>query len=465
MSLRRPSPWRGLAPMVLGLCVAGPAHGACGAGASPGFHVAPAGSDRAAGTASAPFASLARAQLAMRQAGLRTTYVEDGIQALASPLVLGPQDHDITLVGCSARGARLDGGGRLPVLIDMQGARGVRLERLALTGTVINGTAIAVSDGYDDALVSLSIGRVGNGIVLAHTTRATVRLCHIAGVSGSGIELKDGSDDNVLDANTIEDVRAHDTSGGGIFLHGASRNRVTRNLVRRTRGMAIGISNWDRNTINTGDVVTDNILRDVDLDATDSGAIYILGRSQTETGIEVAGNLVDGAGSPARHTVGIYLDDSTSGVRVHGNILRRLGAMALELHGGSNNLVERNVLDLGHETPTAVLFQAAPADTDPSGRIVGNIVRRNVIVSVRRPAEMYVNLRAGSPLISDNLSVGPAQAAGGRDGGEAAGLGRLLLLVGERPAGVQATEPSSWPPTAGVNTPRDGTARRAPSGR
>ena len=85
------------------------------------FHVAPTGSDDAAGTAAAPFRTVARARDAVRQqagvpAGDITVHIAAGTYELAEPLTFGPEDsgrggHRVIYQG--APGAVISGGTRV----------------------------------------------------------------------------------------------------------------------------------------------------------------------------------------------------------------------------------------------------------------------------------------------------------------------------------------------------------------
>ncbi len=371
---------------------------------APGLHVSPAGHDDTGqdagdGSAGAPFATLAHAQQEMRRSGQHTLILDPGAERLAATLVLDARDDGAALIACPA-GALLDGGGRLPVLLRLEGAHGVRLDGIGLTGAA---TAVLILHGGGNTLTNLDIRRVNTGIMLSGSAQNTITRNRIAEVASSGIEAKDGSSRNNLTANVITDVAAHDTTGGGIFLHGTDDTLIERNLVARTQGMGIGVLNWSRDTVNTGTIVRRNVLRDVDLGATDSGALYVLGRSQRDTRMVIADNLVDGGGPRSAHTVGIYLDDSTSGALVAGNILRRFGAIGVQVHGGSANRIEANIVDLGEAAQSAMLFQAAPADTHPDNRMIDNVVRRNVVLWSGQPRHLYDAITGGHPLITDNL--------------------------------------------------------------
>lgn len=88
---------------------------------SADFHVAPYGNDTSPGTAEKPFASLARAQRAVRRIvrdGLRKdvlVLVRGGFYSLAQPLIFGPQDSgtqacSVTYAACPGESAVISGG-------------------------------------------------------------------------------------------------------------------------------------------------------------------------------------------------------------------------------------------------------------------------------------------------------------------------------------------------------------------
>ena len=375
---------------------------ACGAA---GMHVSPVGSDDADGSAMRPFRTPARALEALRAGGPRLVVLAAGTYQLATPLALDAGADGAILRGCPGGTATLDGGGRLAVLLAVEGVRGVRLQGLSLTGTAPDGVAVRLRHVQAAVLSGLRLRAVGTGIVLDGSDHTLVQRCVVRDAT-IGIELKDGSDADTLRANWLENLHGKDTAGGGIFVHGASDTRIERNLVRHAAGMGIGVSNWDERTVNLRTIVRGNVVRDVDRAATDSGAIYLLGRSGRDTQAVVEGNLIDGAGPPAAHTVGIYLDDSTGGVLVRGNVLRRQGQIALQVHGGSGNRIEGNRVELGRATRTAVLFQSAPADTHPTGYMTGNLVRANVFIATGPARRPFLSINGGRPTIRGNRYVG-----------------------------------------------------------
>jgi hypothetical protein len=248
-------------------------------------------------------------------------------------------------------------------------------------------------------------------VSLSHAGHNRLAGNQITESAASGIEAKDGSDGNAIEDNDIADIHGQETQGGGVFLHGGNNNLISHNRIAHTDGMGIGIANWDDTTLSVGNVVEYNHVLDTNRTALDSGAIYTLGRSQADMQTVIAGNEIEGTGAPPRHSVGIYLDDSSSGVAVLRNLVRDPGSDAAQIHGGSWNTIDNNIFDLGAGRPAAVLFQAAPVDTHPSNEQAGNLVRRNLILAGNPKPKVYVWLDGGAPRVDRNVYAGTAGAA------------------------------------------------------
>ena len=334
------------------------------------------------------------------RAGSRILYLRTGHYRLAEPLVLTANDRGLVISACPGERPVLEGPIDSPVVV-LRGAREV-----VLTGLIFSGPSSVhlVTEGTDDCVItSNTFLRGGTTILMTGSSRNVIQGNQILQSTATGIELRDGSNGNLLADNIIDGAGATETNGGGIFLHGTSHNRISHNLIRNTAGFGVGILNWDDMTINVANVIEYNVILNTTLTAEDSGAIYILGRSGADTQVVIAGNIVDGVGSPARHNVGIYLDDSSNGAMVTGNLVRRVGSDAVEIHGGSDNVIENNIFDLGEGQPSAVLFQAAPADTNPLNAQIGNEVVRNVILSANKDPKIFVFYDGGTPKITGNL--------------------------------------------------------------
>lgn len=376
----------------------------------------PDGDDAHDGSATHPVLTPGRALALMAETGLRTAYFRSGTYLLAQPVLLGAGQAGMHLFGCGGERPVFQGAQGVPdTLVVVSDTHDVTLAHVLFGPTTPDGTALTLAHAQDCLIEDIESSDAGTAIHLDHASGNRLVGNTIRNAARTGIELQDASDDNVVAGNWINGAGAPETHGGGIFLHGVRRNRVAANLIENTAGMGIGISNWDAATVNVGNTVIGNIIRRTDLTALDSGAIYLLGRSQVDTRTVITSNWVDGVGSPdpdgQRHNVGIYLDDSTSGAVVVGNVVRNAGSDAVQIHGGSDNLVANNILDLGPGNPSAVLFQAAPADTGPTNAQIGNKVVRNIILSTSPAPKVYVWIEGGQPVIEDNLYCGALGAA------------------------------------------------------
>jgi len=157
-------------------------------------------------------------------------------------------------------------------------------------------------------------------------------------------------------------------------------------------------------TQNIGNTIANNQIQGADLSSTDSGAIYILGRSGASTQTTVQMNFVNGTGSADQHSVGIYLDDNTNGVTATGNIVTGIGSDGFEIHGGSDNRFSGNIFDVGTGNASAGLFQAQPSDQPNPNPLQNNSVVGNVIQSENAGSRnpLFAFLAGGNPTVSGN---------------------------------------------------------------
>lgn len=370
----------------------------------PGFYVATSGSDGNDGSFAHPFATLAQAQSAMQHSSIWTTYVEGGTYGPSQAMTLTAADNGRSFIAAPGQTPVFDGGAGLSNLIALNGASGITLSGLSFINTGAGGAALDLEGSSGNSIVANHFSNTGEAILLGGGSgNNTLSGNQIDNSATSAIEIKDASNANRIDSNLINGTGSLNTTGGGVFVHGANSNSITHNLVENTAGMGIGVSDWDDATINVGNIVEFNAVLNTNRISNDSGAIYMLGRSHIDTKAVIANNLIDNTGAADQHTIGIYLDDSTSGVDVPGNIVREIGTHGVQIHGGDNNTVHNNVFDLGAATASAVLFQSAPADTGPTNTMLNNLVTRNIIYSSSATPHLYDYIDGHSPVITNNL--------------------------------------------------------------
>jgi hypothetical protein len=95
-------------------------------GEDPAFVVAPTGSDAAAGTEAAPFATVQRALEAMRASATKRTLLRGGLYSLrGQTLTLDARDHGVQLLNYPGESPVLSGGSRLKEWTQVDAAKGI----------------------------------------------------------------------------------------------------------------------------------------------------------------------------------------------------------------------------------------------------------------------------------------------------------------------------------------------------
>ncbi len=181
---------------------------------------------------------------------------------------------------------------------------------------------------------------------------------------------------NVAENNHVYDIGLFDKDCACINLFG-ERNVARRNHLHDVPRNAVFLKGVDN-------VVELNDLHHTMLETCDGGAIRMCQRNLNLRGSILRFNrIVDtvGYGYPRNtntflspyYNWGIYLDDFTCGTTIQGNLIVRTARGGVMYHGGSDNIVEDNVLvDAG-----TYALEHAPIRDRP---IAGNVARRNLIV-------------------------------------------------------------------------------------
>src|SRR5262249_51007515 len=121
------------------------------------------------------------------------------------------------------------------------------------------------------------------------------------------------------------------------------------------------------------------ILRNVNTNVFDNGAIYMMDRTHQAVGNQITNNIIDGNGGAnflGNWTKAIYLDDLMSNVLVSGNICRKCGEYGVQYHGGDHNTVVNNIFDL---SGGALLGFYQSATTWGDFGMAGNVFESNIV--------------------------------------------------------------------------------------
>ncbi len=355
--------------------------GAAGTSAGP---ASAAGVDAAAGApairvgGSSRYATIAQGIAAAEAAGSHRVNVEPGTYTETDRL--GPADNGLTI-------AARPGTATVVGSFSVAGASSITLSGLAFQG---DGSSVAISllNSTQVRVVEASFTEIGQAVLFDATSLSTVTRSTITNATNSAIEAKDGSANDSITYTVLNGDMAAGTLGA-IWLHGTSASIIEHNVIMNTAGAGISLTDFDppgsTDTQNDNATIAFNGLIGTDAMSEDSGAIYVLGRSQiSTTGIAITMNLVMGVGSSsATHAVGIYLDDNASGVTVSRNVVQATPTMSdvFEIHGGSNNKISGNIFDLGTGDTDDGLFQQDEADQMPQGsfqQLQNNVVSGNI---------------------------------------------------------------------------------------
>jgi hypothetical protein len=294
------------------------------------------------------------------------------------------------------------------------------------------GTALTLNGTNDCQIAQCTIRNVGDydgsGVTISGGRNNGVAGCDIYNTGRDAISLDGGDFDtlepagNYADNNYIHHPGIFYKQGVGVGVGGVG-NRISHNLMHDCPRFGIG---WGGND----HVFEYNEIRHCNLETADCGAIYSWQVDWSKRGTEIRYNYLhdivgfgweNGKWTSPHMNWGVYLDDGTCGVHVHGNIVARTILGGVHYHGGRDNVVENNILVDGRDsqvqysgyvkgghpvpmmTDTWNKFHGTPAygkypgyaeltqSLEDAWQMAGNKFRRNV-VSYREPsARLYAH--------------------------------------------------------------------------
>ena len=328
------------------------------------FYVSLGGNDGNSGTITAPFATIGRCQAAMEtSSAIKTCYIRAGVYNFWG----------------SGSGCNI--------------SRSVFRLTQADTGTTYS---YYPPDGYGSAVLdggsaSATTGSAG-GFCISGAGNVTINGLTIRNYQTTGVTVfgnnYDGDDPNALiENNIIYNIY----NGSAIQLAGYDQgSQVLHNYVANTTKHGI-YAGTTQNASQGGlgnVVISGNVVMNTCAAFSDCGGIYIQDyQLPASTNITIQGNYVYQvfAGAPNVGGVGLYLDDGTSNVTATGNVIvaaaNNLWTCFL-LHGGSNNLVQGNLCDLGSAggSPAILWYQMTSAGNATQFPMIQNVFRSNIVV-------------------------------------------------------------------------------------
>lgn len=316
---------------------------------SAAFYVSPEGNDTNDGSAEHPFLTLERARTAMRGSTVKTTYLRAGTYARTATFILDSSDNGQTwktFPGDPVNSAVIDGNG-IQDVIDILGGSHILIEGLLVRDFTSRGIGVHGGRGWSNA---------------APYFNATY---------GPAAH-------NIIRNNIIEDgnVPSPGWDRAGINAQGTvPYTKILNNVIRNSNGYGIGIWSLQTGDDISGTEVRNNALLNTCITANDGAAIYTNDRTLLSDSIFIENNFIRDYGQFANFVRAVYLDDHTSNTTVRGNIMAGTGRQPVLVHGGYNNLITGNIMDLGSTGKMAVLNYAIRGTATMTGnKFTGNII-------------------------------------------------------------------------------------------
>jgi hypothetical protein len=334
-----------------------------------GFYVATFGSDNNPGTLAQPFATLRKAQKAMQASStIKTTYIRSGKY---SPPAVSANGNTYALYLTSAdngetwsyyppdgyNSAILDGGSTGPgsgikEMITIEGGSHITINGLQLQN--FDWIGVAVHGGAKF---------LGNFPITVDTASGNI-------IENNMVENGYGGSGEVFDVYN---------NGGIVGTMSVPNTTVTNNVVinQNGRGISFVSAGPHSGVTYSGLRITNNVVLNSNSLNLDSSAIYLQDAGTKTTGILVSNNFIRDYGTSSDRRKGIYLDDGLSNATVSGNIIAGLGAYAFQYHGGHNDIITGNIVDLGSAPHTVVAYQWSGINSP----MPGNSFTNNIIIS------------------------------------------------------------------------------------
>jgi len=255
-------------------------------------------------------------------------------------------------------------------------------------------------------------GCEGVGVLIRNSRCCSVLGCTVRNTGSYGVRILGGAECSVLDCDVYE------TGGDGIFIRGGLRDEHEGNYApakhearnnyvhhvgvfkKCSAGITVdGSGNTAANNLihdsprwgilsgGNDNLIEYNHIRHVNLETSDTGAIYFCNRNFKMRGNKVRYNLIHdifghhllgGKWLPPIITYGIYLDDYTSSTEVFGNITYRTPKGGIFIHDGQDNLVENNMF-LNTQKEMVTLLRSRSELEHANMGVYGQAVRRNIL--------------------------------------------------------------------------------------
>ncbi len=231
-------------------------------------------------------------------------------------------------------------------ILEVRGAQHLIFEGFTIQGT--RGDAVTI-ESDNVVLQSCTIRNVASNAIMLRGHNNRVNRCHISHTGKAGV-LMDGGDRVTLTpgANIVENCLIHSWSKlfktycPAVDISGVG-NVCRHNEMYDSPHEVIWYHGNDH-------VIEYNHIHDTCLLTKDGGAIYA-GKSWSDYGSIIRGNVIHDLGTPYFTATAIYLDDGMSGHTVCDNVLVNIPGIAIQLGGGRDYTVTNNMIINCANTP------------------------------------------------------------------------------------------------------------------
>lgn len=333
--------------------------------ADTAYYVSPTGSDSNPGTLDAPFATLQKAQQAMENSSIKTTYILPGNYSPAGSantpdgsgvLNLGSADSNETWSYYPPDGygsANISGGGTITTFMAISGATGVTVSGLDISNFTSAG--ILVTDGSSNANINNNT---------------------IHDMSGLGITVDDSGsavNNTVISNNYLYNIGSNAISVYSVHGNGNNNTTIVSNIIVNAATNVTGIG-AAANVSGVSNPYADAS----ETSFADSGDIYLQDLNPTaSTGTEITNNYLGES-----HGLALYLDDGASNANVTGNIFNPTTTAfgAIQIHGGDNDVFSGNIVDVSTGLIDGYLFYQSSDNPSGNRGMTGNVFEDNILV-------------------------------------------------------------------------------------
>ena len=347
---------------------------------APGLYVATNGDDKNPGTLSHPFATLGKAQQAMRaSSSVKTTYIRAGTYK--------PEPVTASCLNGKGSGA------------SVELTRADKGETWSLYPP--DGYNSAILDGQSTVGNSGGTGGNGTGCGFSGNTLSNITIVGLQfeNYLYSAFWVDNGSN-LAFTSNVVHNLTAAAWDTGAVAMACAPGTLVKYNYMYNLAytGMVLlagspcpgGISN---------DVVSGNIIENSctwpavpgfgnDQNGGDCGVIYFHDKLRSSTNVKVVNNYIrdvnissNGAGDSGNCcAIGVYLDDGTGNVTVSGNIIAGIMSSCFEMSDPENNVITGNICDLAAD-PGSRSIVIYTWGQRAFNTMTGNVFANNIVIS------------------------------------------------------------------------------------